>query len=62
MFAFTRNDGDEELLVVLNFTGVHARFSIPERFRKAERIAGNYTDTPSGLLHAYEAYVLARKQ
>ena len=62
VFAFTRDDGDEELLVVLNFTGVHARFPIPERFRNAKRIADNYADAPSSLLHAYEAYVLARKR
>lgn len=60
VFAFTRKDQEHELLIVCNFTNVHARYEIPKEFRGAEKLIGNYENEPGILLHAYECYVLER--
>ena len=57
IFAYTRDTESEHLLVACNFTGEHLDFEVPERFRGAELLIGNYSTGEPGL-RPYEAAML----
>ena len=57
VFAYTRDTEDAHLLVVCNFSGEEQSFQIPERFRDAKVLIGNYSDQ-TDVLRPYEAYML----
>lgn len=64
IYAFTRTSADDQLLVVLNFSGGTPEFGLPEGLRadKAELLLANYpVDNPAGLerfpLRPWEARV-----
>ena len=65
IYAYTRTLGEEQLLVVCNFTGEHIPFEMPERFLQGEVLIQNYKDTaakPIMELRPYEAAVFMRRQ
>ena len=60
IFAYTRDTQTEHLLVVCNFTGETLDFEVPERFRGARLLIGNYSTGEPGL-RPYEAAMLYYK-
>ena len=54
VFAYTRDTGDEHLLVVCNFTAEERPQLCPERFRGGEVLLSNYPDSAQ-VLRPYEA-------
>ena len=61
IFAYTRNTEKEQLLVVCNFSGEAQEFTVPEDFRGAEKLIGNYAGLAESL-RPYEAYILCRRE
>ncbi len=59
-FAYTRDTGEEHLLVVCNFTAEELPEVCPALFRDAATLLANYPD-PSGPLRPYETRMLYRK-
>ena len=57
VFAYTRDTRLGHMLVVCNFTGEKVPFEIPEAYRGAEQLLGNYTGE-ADCLRPYEARVL----
>jgi len=57
VFAYTRDTRREHMLVVCNFTDETLPFEIPEEYKKAEKLLGNYEGV-SGELRPYEAMIL----
>lgn len=57
IFAYTRDTGNEHMLVVCNFTDKELDFDAPAAFRGAEMLLSNYS-TDSEKLRPYEAVVL----
>ena len=57
VFAYTRDTGEEHLLVVCNFTAEGQPEVCPEGFRGAQVLAANYTN-PAGPLRPYETRML----
>jgi glucan 1,6-alpha-glucosidase len=57
VFAYTRDTEDKHLLVVCNFSEEEQAFQIPEQFRDAQVLIGNYKDR-ADVLRPYEAYML----
>ena len=57
VFAYTRDTDTEHMLVVCNFTGEDAAFTVPEAYQSAETLIANYTDS-ADVLRPYEARVL----
>ncbi len=49
IFAYTRDTEDEHLLVVCNFSGENVPFQMPERFRNATCLIGNYPELGAAL-------------
>ena len=57
IFAYTRDTDTAHLLVVCNFSGAEAAFSLPEAFRHAETLIANYPGEPEPL-RPWEAKIL----
>lgn len=57
VFAYTRDTDTAHLLVVCNFSGAEAAFSLPEAFRHAETLIANYPGEPD-TLRPWEARIL----
>ena len=57
IFAYTRDTDTAHLLVVCNFSGAEAAFSLPEAFRHAETLIANYPGEPD-TLRPWEARIL----
>lgn len=57
IFAYTRDTDTAHLLVVCNFSGAEAAFSLPEAFRHAETLIANYPGEPEPL-RPWEARIL----
>lgn len=57
VFAYTRDTDTAHLLVVCNFSGAEAAFSLPEAFRHAETLIANYPGEPEPL-RPWEARIL----
>ena len=57
VFAYTRDTATAHMLVVCNFTGKTQTWPIPEHFRNARVLLGNY-DTQSDELKPFEAKIL----
>jgi len=61
VFAYTRDTEEEHMLVVCNFSGESADFSIPPEFAQSEILIENYRDRESSL-RPYEARIYYYKQ
>jgi glycosidase len=61
IFSYIRENKDEKLLVVCNFTGLHHAFRLPDAFLDAKVLIANY---PEGdrTLRPYEAFILYQKK
>lgn len=57
IFAYTRDTDTAHMLVVCNFSGAEAAFSLPEAFRHAETLIANYPGEPE-TLRPWEAKIL----
>ena len=57
VFAYTRDTDAAHMLVVCNFSGAEAAFSLPEAFRHAETLIANYPGEPEPL-RPWEAKIL----
>ena len=57
IFAYTRDTDAAHMLVVCNFSGAEAAFSLPEAFRHAETLIANYPGEPEPL-RPWEAKIL----
>ena len=57
VFAYTRDTDTAHMLVVCNFSGAEAAFSLPEAFRHAETLIANYPGEPE-TLRPWEARIL----
>lgn len=57
VFAYTRDTDTAHMLVVCNFSGAEAAFSLPEAFRHAETLIANYPGEPEPL-RPWEARIL----
>ena len=57
VFAYTRDTDTAHMLVVCNFSGAEAAFSLPEAFRHAETLIANYPGEPEPL-RPWEAMIL----
>ena len=57
IFAYTRDTDTAHMLVVCNFSGAEAAFSLPEAFRHAETLIANYPGEPD-TLRPWEARIL----
>ncbi len=57
VFAYTRDTDAAHMLVVCNFSGAEAAFSLPEAFRHAETLIANYPGEPD-TLRPWEARIL----
>ena len=57
IFAYTRDTDTAHMLVVCNFSGAEAAFSLPEEFRHAETLIANYPGEPE-TLRPWEAKIL----
>lgn len=57
IFAYTRDTDTAHMLVVCNFSGAEAAFSLPEAFRHAETLIANYPGEPENL-RPWEAKIL----
>ena len=55
IFAYVRTLGEEKLLVACNFTDHPVPFTVPEEFKAARRLIGNYEGEAEGVLRPYEA-------
>lgn len=64
IFAYTRISRNGELLVYANFSGQEVRFSVPEGWKDARMLIGNYEGVSAaagmGRLKPYEAGILYR--
>lgn len=60
IFAYTRDTDTAHMLVVCNFSGAEAAFSLPEAFRHAETLIANYPGEPE-TLRPWEARILYRE-
>ena len=61
MFAYTRTGEESELLVLANFTDRPAKCTLPEEWREAEALLGNYdSDRKENELRPYETVMLIR--
>ena len=60
IFAYTRDTDTAHLLVVCNFSGAEAAFSLPEAFRHAETLIANYPGRTQ-TLRPWEAKILYRE-
>ena len=62
LFVYTRTLGEEELLVVCNFSGKTVPYDVPERFAGSEVLIANYRDASPAqkAVRPYEATVLYR--
>ena len=58
VFAYERNTDREHMLVVCNFSGEELSWSIPQKYRGAEKLIGNYQENKEGKLQPYEAEML----
>ncbi len=61
IFAYTRENSREKVLVVCNFTALHRNFALPEAFAQAELLLSNYK-TGGSDLRPYEAFILYQKK
>ena len=57
IFAYIRDTDTAHMLVVCNFSGAEAAFSLPEAFRHAETLIANYPGEPD-TLRPWEARIL----
>ena len=57
VFAYTRDTETEHMLVVCNFTGEEAPFTVPEAFAGAKTLLANY-EGEAAVLRPYEAKIL----
>lgn len=60
IFAYTRDTDTAHMLVVCNFSGAEAAFSLPEAFRHAETLIANYPGRTQ-TLRPWEAKILYRE-
>ena len=60
VFAYTRDTDTAHMLVVCNFSGAEAAFSLPEAFRHAETLIANYPGRTQ-TLRPWEAKILYRE-
>ena len=63
VFAYTRDNETEHLLVICNFSSENTDFPVPEPFMKAEKLLCNYKETKetAGHLRPFEAMMLYYK-
>lgn len=59
VFAYTRDTAQEHMLVVCNFTAEEVSWPVPQEFRDAGVLIGNYPN-PSDVLKPFEAKILYR--
>ena len=57
IFAYTREAAGKHMLVVCNFTDEELSYEIPEAYRDAQKLIGNYADAAESL-RPYEAMIL----
>lgn len=59
IFAYTRGNRTDQLLVVCNFTGKRIPFSLPEEWQEegCEDLISNYKEKQPGILQPYEAFI-----
>ena len=57
IFAYTRDTKNAHMLVVCNFTDETLKFEIPEEYKEAEKLIGNYSELGAEL-RPYEAFML----
>ena len=62
IFAYTRTDGTDQLLILCNFTDQEHPCSLKEQWKDKEALISNYAqDSRKDCLRPYEAVILARK-
>jgi glycosidase len=61
IFAYIRQNGEEQLLVVCNFSAKQRDFCIPEEFAQADALISNYPVGVCGL-RPYEAFIRYQKK
>ena len=61
VFAYTRENQEEKMLVVCNFTASHQTFCLPDGFLNAEILLSNYEQTDD-VLRPYEAFIRYQKK
>ncbi len=61
IFAYTRDDGKQRLLVVCNFSGESADSGLAEEWKSMELLLGNYPDSQGDRLRPYEARMYLQK-
>jgi oligo-1,6-glucosidase len=65
IYAYTRTLGEEKLVILCNFTGENAAFTLPENlhFESSSLLIGNYENhlVENGKLKPYEAKVYILK-
>ena len=62
IFAYTRTDGTDQLLILCNFTDQELPCSLKEQWKDKEALISNYAqDSRKDCLRPYEAVILARK-
>lgn len=61
IFAYTRDDGKQRLLVVCNFSGEPADSGLAEEWKSMELLLGNYPDSQGDRLRPYEARMYLQK-
>ena len=54
IFTYVRTFENEKLLVVANFHGMEREYDVPEEFKEATKIIGNYEEEKAGILKPYE--------
>ena len=62
IFAYIRTLGEEQLLVVANFHEQERSYQIPEEWKGAKKILGNYTMESEGVLNPYEARIYYKEK
>ena len=61
IFAYTRENDRERMLVVCNFSSLHHAFRLPDEFWNAEVLLSNYPGTEQ-TLRPYEAFIRYQKK
>ena len=61
IFTYVRTFENEKLLVVANFHEREREYDVPEEFREATKIIGNYEEEKAGMLQPYEARIYYKK-
>lgn len=62
IFAYTRENAAESILVMCNFYEEHKVVVLPEEWQEAEVLIHNYEDSFHGTLRPYEAFIYYKKK